>query len=202
MAADLGNLSARVCEECAATLSRNHREAPSAWARRRFCSVKCARTFGPRRAIERRLAAKTDTQAGHGPDGDCHHWLGAKTRDGYGSVRFEGRSWLAHRLVHHITNAPVSDDVLVCHNCDNPSCVNPQHLFCGTQQDNMDDMVLKGRQRSRTGSDHANSKLTEADVLNIRSDRRTHKVIAMDYGVSRGLVSLIKRGAAWKHTLP
>lgn len=198
MATAICNLDPRACEECGVRLSRNIGEATSAWVRRRFCSVKCARTFGPKRPIDQRIAGKTDKAPGHGPNGDCHVWTASKDANGYGHIRYQQRTWLAHRVVYLLTHGSLSDDVFVCHRCDNPSCVNPSHLFIGTQQDNMDDMVSKGRQRFLSGESHVNSKLTQADVENIRSDTRLHRVIAAQYGVSRGLVSHIKRGVAWK----
>lgn len=78
----------------------------------------------------------------------------------------------------------------VLHKCDVPSCVNPNHLFLGTNNDNVADMVAKGRQAS---------KLTKRQVLQIRADARSRREIAADYGVTTVCVGSIKRNAAWAH---
>jgi hypothetical protein len=77
---------------------------------------------------------------------DCWIWMGAKTPLGYGNVRFNGRWWRAPRLSWFLAK-DVEPSLHVLHRCDNPSCVNPAHLFLGTDQDNVDDMNRKGRQR-------------------------------------------------------
>jgi hypothetical protein len=87
----------------------------------------------------------------------------------------------------------------VLHKCDTPSCVNPDHLWLGTQRDNILDRAQKGRSRDQHGSEHHIAKLTEADVLAIRSDTRSQRLIAKDYGVTPGAVAMIKRRERWKH---
>jgi DNA-binding CsgD family transcriptional regulator len=91
-------------------------------------------------------------------------------------------------------------DMIVCHHCDNPSCVNPQHLFLGTIQDNMDDRNAKGRQAR--GERNAPSKLTEAQVLAIRADSRTNREVALQYGVQENTVSNIRLRKTWQHVAP
>lgn len=74
----------------------------------------------------------------------CWHWLRAVTRDGYGYFHY-GRARLAHRVAYELTHGPIPEGMQVCHQCDNPGCVRPDHLFIGTAQDNADDKVRKGR---------------------------------------------------------
>jgi len=83
-----------------------------------------------------------------GPD-DCWEWQATKYRNGYGNiwVPAEGRKLLAHRYSYALANGPIPDGFVVCHTCDNRSCVNPGHLWMGTQGDNLRDMVAKGRQK-------------------------------------------------------
>jgi hypothetical protein len=77
----------------------------------------------------------------------CHEWLGAKTINGYGLVSVGGKSHRAHRVAYELCNGAIPDGLLILHSCDNRSCVNPAHLRAGTQAENMQEMVAKGRQR-------------------------------------------------------
>lgn len=77
----------------------------------------------------------------------CWYWTGAKNNRGYGNVRIASKYLLAHRVSYAIAYG-IPDDMNVLHKCDNPACVRPNHLFLGTHQDNMDDMVAKGRAKA------------------------------------------------------
>lgn len=91
-----------------------------------------------------------------GSDGECWEWLGGKDRHGYGQFRTEKKQHktMAHRFSYEIHIGPIPDGMKVCHSCDNPSCVNPDHLWVGTQADNVRDMIAKGRDNgfARKGS--------------------------------------------------
>ena len=134
--------------------------------------------------------------------GACWMWKGAKGKNGYGSffgsvgdVAFQK----AHRFSYAYFNGPIGKDMNVCHKCDNPSCVNPEHLFLGTTQDNIDDKLAKGRSRIQRGEDAPRAKLTEAQVREIMLDPRPHTVLSHEYGVTRHTISDIKRKYSWQH---
>lgn len=131
------------------------------------------------------------------PDGNgCWNWTGCKDRYGYGKVRVNKRLVKAHRFAYEqAVGEVVPPGLMVCHKCDNPACVNPAHLFLGTNDENMADMSRKGR--AARGERQGRSKLTRSQVLEIRRDSRRLDDVAADYGVSRSLVSLIRRRERW-----
>ena len=85
-------------------------------------------------------------------DSGCWNWLGTLDNDGYGRFNFDSKQSSAHRFSAKYLGNNVIDKMIVCHKCDNPQCVNPDHLFVGTIQDNKNDQIRKGRQP--TGSNH------------------------------------------------
>lgn len=145
------------------------------------------------------------------PDNECWIWRGKLDKSGYGEFYFpyrEGKHTRAHQVSWIIHFGLFEDKMSVCHICDNPSCVNPNHLFVGTQADNNADRDRKGRRRSRFlyGKDHpqhgTNSKfhkLSENDVRKIRELRgkQTLRETAEMFGVSHGLISNIYQGRKW-----
>ena len=135
----------------------------------------------------------------------CWEFVGGHTRKGYGKLWHNGGMKTAHRVAYEILVGPVPEAKFVLHRCDNPSCLNPDHLFIGTHQDNMADMRMKGRgasERRLRGSKSPQSKLNEECVLQIKlrlAKNEQCSVIAKDFNVDRTLISLIKRGKVWTH---
>lgn len=144
---------------------------------------------------EQSFEARTDRNG----DGGCWLWTGSKIQGGYGKLWVYGKYMLAHRYSWQLHNGPIPDELCVLHRCDNPSCVNPDHLFLGTQADNLADMRAKGRDNQPKGEAHGMAKLTEPEIPLIRNDPRLHRIIAADYGVSSTLISVIKRCERWAH---
>lgn len=127
------------------------------------------------------------------PNTGCWLWTGPWGRRDYGIIKANSTyAATAHRAfyAHHIS--PIPDGLLVCHRCDTPACVNPAHMFLGTDQDNSDDKIRKGR-------DNRYSKLTVESVLAIRKDQRPLKEVARDYGVSPMTISSIRNRSRWAH---
>lgn len=135
----------------------------------------------------------------------CHLWVGRVGGNGYGQVRkrIDGkrRYFYAHRIAWEQANGPIPAGLCVCHRCDVPSCVNPAHLFVGTQAENVADRDRKGRGRAAKGALSGVSKLTEEQVLSIKKDGRVLREIAADYGIGKSQVSRIKRNETWEHLL-
>lgn len=129
-------------------------------------------------------------------------WIAYCDRDGYGMfTKNKGeRPWGAHRLSWEITHGAVPAGLQVLHRCDMPCCVNPDHLFLGTNQDNMTDKCRKGRE-ARGVTQISSAKLTEGQVRAIRADCRQQKEIAAAYGVSPANVSLIRSHQTWREVV-
>lgn len=134
--------------------------------------------------------------------GVCWEWTGGVISTGYGKIHIApGQPGLAHRYSYELHYGPIPDGLGVFHRCDNPRCVKPQHLFCGTQQDNVDDMEAKGRavKRGAKGETNGGAKITEAAVKEIRASPKDALSIAEQYGVSRSLIYAIRERRIWRH---
>ena len=141
------------------------------------------------------------------PNSGCWLWTAFTRKDGYGQFRFEGRTQAAHRVAWQLYNGPLDrgasgSGVCVLHKCDNPACVNPDHLFTGSNADNVKDMVAKGRNQKCMGQDASMAKLTDADIITIRLLARMGKPqneIATMFNVDNSTISDIKRRKSWNH---
>jgi len=141
---------------------------------------------------------------------DCIEWGGLTNDRGYGLVRIDGRRVRVHRLAWERVYGPIPDGMSILHRCDNPPCHNVDHLFLGTQAENVIDMDSKGRRGTRLGitqpgtpgESHPRHKLTDADVLDIRdqyANGATQVALARQYGVAQKSISRIVRREAWPH---
>lgn len=132
------------------------------------------------------------------PDG-CWTWKRCKMGPGYGRIYIEGKISQAHRVAWELTYGPIPVGLDVCHTCDNPSCVNPAHLFQGTRRENNIDCINKGRgNRSLLGEDNGRAKLTRTQVLEIKNSKLSDYKLALRYGVSRWAIWNIQKGISWK----
>lgn len=134
----------------------------------------------------------------------CWLWIGAKNSDGYGQISFEGKTEKAHRISWVLHFGTIPDGLQVLHNCDNPPCVRPDHLFLGTQGDNVRDCSEKGRIKTgdRRGEKNARSKFTASQVEFIRTvaaEGFTRSCIAKYFGVCRQSIDDIVNRENWAH---
>ena len=104
-------------------------------------------------------------------------------------------------MAYMMSRGPIPDGLLVCHTCDNPPCCNPDHLWVGTNGDNTQDSLKKGRMATQKGEANHSAKLTNSDVIGIRSTGRDVPAwrVALRYGVVDSTIRRIRRGANWKH---
>ena len=134
---------------------------------------------------------------------DCILWRGGKGSDGYGLTKVNGKTVRAHRDAYIKYRGHIPDGMYVLHKCDVPLCVNPDHLFLGTHQDNSDDMVSKNRQSRLKGEDHGRSILKEKDIPHIKclieEGRYTYDEIAAIFNCSKSTISDIKNRRSWRH---
>lgn len=137
----------------------------------------------------------------------CWEWVGSK-RNGYGRMiigsRTDGtrKSVSAHRVSYELNFGEIPDGMEVCHKCDNPCCINPDHLFLGTKQDNAADRDAKGRNIVFTGEEQPRAKLTKKAVKDARWERAykgtSFQTLADRYGVSKRTMQNAIKGVTWK----
>jgi hypothetical protein len=135
-------------------------------------------------------------------DNKCWEWLGTLDGSGYGQFSFNGKMQRSHRVAWMYPNYVIPDGMVICHSCDNPACCNPKHLWLGTNQENMDDMVAKNRSPNSRGERNPNVKLTSEMVAEIRNRFATEKIrkinLAREYGIGNSQIHRILSNEHWK----
>jgi hypothetical protein len=163
--------SARACHQCQTVFMGK--------AGAKHCSLKC------------RLDANSRQE------GECIVWAGYARPEGYGEVDFNGERHLSNRAAWMAYKNEDPGELCVCHKCDNPRCINPEHLFLGTRAENSADRDRKGRQAR--GERNGPAKLTEEQVRAIRADERGCRKLAKAYGVHMGTILSIRAKRTWRH---
>jgi hypothetical protein len=131
----------------------------------------------------------------------CWEWTAGKDSFGYGRILFNGKNTHAHRVSWVIHNGNIEKGMCVLHKCDNPGCVNPQHLFLGDRTDNHRDMMTKGRFAKNKCEKNGRSKLTKDLAKKIRQEYRDTNIfqwqLGKKYGVSQPVISKVVRNERW-----
>jgi hypothetical protein len=197
MALDSGHGQGRefACPTCGVAFRRQPCRAGRS-KRGEFCSIRCSIRRAGNDAPDK-FWAKTSPQ----PNG-CIYWNGYRPGGRYGALNVAGRARKAHRHAWILTHGDIPDGLSVLHRCDVPHCVNPEHLFLGTNADNVRDKVAKGRAARLAGERNPSATITDADIRALRARYRYGNLTALaaEYGVSFtyacGLVTGSKRAAA------
>ena len=169
------------CRSCGVAFAANHR-----------CKYYCSKTC--RQApLDVRLRRNTAQSEGDG----CWLWQGSRNNDGYGEIGHNRKVIKTHRAAYALANSPIPNGACVLHRCDNPPCVNPGHLFLGTNTDNMADMVHK--RRHAFGERHRSAKLTPEKVRAIRWSAETSREAARRYGVTSVAINQVRNLKTWRH---
>lgn len=161
-------------------------------------------------------AARFWAMARKGPG--CWEWTGARKRTGYGHFGLKGRTQIAHRISWRMHHGEIPDDLCVLHRCDNPPCVNPEHLWLGTQADNVRDMETKGRKRAASGNRngsrlHPESRprgvavaISRMTADSVREARQRYTLggetiagLSRSFGVGETTIRNIVKNRTWRH---
>ena len=155
--------------------------------------------------LEERFWSKVDVQ----DEDSCWNWTAGTVRGGYGGFRVSqsgiGSKITAHKYSYELHNGKVPDGLLVCHTCDNVKCCNPKHLYAGTQKQNMQDRVTRGRSATKKGSNNGRAKLTHEQVSVIKRKLlkgSSLQELSFEYLVSVPTIWQIRRGKNWPEVDP
>jgi len=181
------------CAACGTVVTRADKPGIiySAFLRLKYCGYACSH-IGGRHDHESKFWDHVEKTP------DCWIWTGGLTDKGYGTLCKDGRKIGAHRYSYELHHGPLGS-AHALHSCDNPRCVNPEHLRPGTHQDNMQDAKDRKRFTPRWGEACNKVKLTSEQVQQVRASSETGTALARKFGVSKSAIYAIRNGQNWKH---
>lgn len=184
----------KFCETCDSKFMRLKNRSEKQWNAHNFCSVECRLKTKARYSDK---AKRFHDNYIPEPNSGCWLWTGSINNEGYGQISINMHHMRSNRLAYEVCVGPIPDDMIICHRCDNPSCVNPEHLYAGTHQDNANDKAQRGR--GIQGETHHQSKLKESDVKFIRSSKEHSRALAAKFCVSPVTIRAIRSRKTWSH---
>ena len=131
------------------------------------------------------------------PNSGCWLWIGGATTVGYGKIFANGFVRLSHRVSYEEYKGAIPEGMLVLHKCDTPACINPEHLFLGTNKENMQDASRKGR--TSFGEKNGSSKITEKDAILILNSAQSVSILSRKYNITETSIRNIKNGDKWSY---
>lgn len=129
----------------------------------------------------------------------CIIFTACLNKHGYGSVKVDGKTKLAHRVAYEKAYGPIPEGLVVMHSCDTPACIEPTHLSVGTQKQNVDDMIAKNRKAILKGTSHGRARLTDDQVKEIYLSDLSDSALAKQFAINRSVPWKIRRGQLWAH---
>lgn len=164
---------------------------------REFCSRRCNSEY-QKKSFRREITYDIDPESGCWV---CTSHAGIHEKD-YPRITIEGKHVLLHRYMYEQKYGKIPDGMDACHECDNPRCINPDHIFLGKHKDNMEDRNNKGRSNSLKGSAVLNSKLTDDDVRYIRQHKEiSARVIAKQFKVCKTTIDNVRQKLTYKNVI-